>query len=124
MHAAARVGEATLITSSSRLARALAQDYHADQRRHGRAVWSMPAILPWPAFLRRCWRERLLSGSAGPTLLAPDQELAVWEQVIAESAEGLGLLRVPETAARAMEAWALAPGWALSGAGPRHMSDD
>ena len=93
MQAAARVGEATLITSSRRLARSLAQDYHADQRRHGRSVWSMPAILPWLAFLRRCWRERLLSGSAGPTLLAPDQELAVWEQVIAESPEGLGLLR-------------------------------
>src|SRR5260370_21993302 len=99
MQAAARVGEATLITSSTRLARALAQDYHADQRRHGRAVWSMPAILPWPAFLRRCWRERLLSASAGPMLLAPDQALAVWERALAASPEGLGLLRVPATSA-------------------------
>ncbi|MDP8981931.1 MAG: PD-(D/E)XK nuclease family protein, partial [Acidobacteriota bacterium] len=113
MQAAARVGEATLITSSTRLARALAQNYHAEQRRHGRSVWNLPSILPWSAFLRRCWRERLLSGSSGPALLAPDQELAVWEQVISESPEGLGLLRVPETAARAMEAWALAQAWEL-----------
>jgi ATP-dependent helicase/nuclease subunit B len=124
MHAAARVGQTTLITSSTRLARALAQDYHADQRRHGRSVWSTPAILPWPAFLRRCWRERLLSGRAGQTLLAPDQELAVWEQVIAESAEGLGLLRVPETAARAMEAWALTQAWELPVDSRFEASDD
>ena len=124
MQAAARVGEATLIASSTRLARALAQDYHADQRRHGRSVWSAPAILPWPGFLRRCWRERLLSGAAGPMLLAPDQELAVWEQVIAESAEGLGLLRVPETAARAMEAWALAQAWELPVDARFEVSDD
>src|ERR1700682_3636984 len=124
MQATARVGEATLITSSTRLARALAQDYHADQRHLGRSVWSAPAILPWPAFLRRCWRERLLYGHAGPTLLAPDQELAVWEQVIAESPEGLGLLRVPETAARAMEAWALAQAWELPVDARFEASDD
>ena len=99
---------ATVITGSRRLARVLSRDFHARQRDLGRAVWERPDILPLDAFLDRAWREWLMRASSdAPVLLDSFQEQLVWEQVIRESPEGESLLRIPETAREAMEAWQL-----------------
>src|SRR5580700_7976747 len=98
---------AAVFTASSRLARVLAEDHAAWQRSRGRCVWRTPDILPLSAWLVRAWRARLLNGKTQPALLSEAQEQALWERVIRDSAQGETLLRIPETAAQAHQAWSL-----------------
>ena len=108
---------ATVITASRRLARVLTQGVHAGQREQGRSVWNTPDILPLGAFLKRSWWNYVRATDAGretcATLLDELQEQVVWEQVIRESPAGDSLLRIPETAVRAMEAWQLVQAYRL-----------
>src|SRR5579871_1476709 len=98
---------ATVITASRRLARVLMTEFHAQQRAQGRSVWNTPDILPLGGFLARAWNNWVRGGGSAGTLLDPLQEQVVWEQAIRESPAGDSLLRIPETAQRAMEAWQL-----------------
>jgi probable DNA repair protein len=117
---------ATVVTASGRLARVLRQDFDFRQKADGRSVWRTPGILPFDAFLGRAWREWVLSGAAAdaPGLLDPLQEQYVWEQVIRDSPEGESLLRIPETALQAMEAWQLILAYRLPHDGRFEASDD
>ena len=98
---------ATVVTASRRLARVLRHEFDFRQKELARSVWKTPDILPLDAFLGRVWRDWVLGGANpdSPALLDALQEQFVWEQVIRESSEGESLLRIPETAAEAMEAW-------------------
>src|SRR5437763_702101 len=100
---------AAVVTASRRLARVLRQEFDFRQKADLRSVWRTPDILPFDAFLGRAWREWVFSGATAdpPALLEPLQEQFVWEQVICDSPEGESLLRIPETAAQATEAWQL-----------------
>src|SRR5689334_24557121 len=118
---------AAVLTASRRLARVLTQQFNKDQRDQGRSVWPAPQILPLDAYVRRCWREWIISGqSAGqpPTLLSPVQEQAVWERIIRESPQGESLLRIPETAQAAMDAWRLVQSFRLPINGQFEASED
>ena len=67
-----------------------------------------------------------MCGAAGrcSTLLDPLQEQVVWEQAIRESPAGDSLLRLPETARHAMEAWQLMQAYRLPLDGRFEASDD
>ena len=118
---------AVVLTASRRLARVLTQQYNSEQRDLGRSVWPAPLILPLDAYLRRCWREWIVSGlgsSEPPTLLSATQEQAVWERIIRESPQGESLLRIPETAQAAMDAWRLVQAYRLPVNGQFEASED
>ena len=115
---------ATLITASRRLARVLTGEFHNHQRAQGRSVWNTPDILPLGAFLARAWSNSVRGGGLGGTLLDPLQEQVVWEQAIRESPAGESLLRLPETAQRAMDAWQLVQAYRLPLDGRFEASDD
>ena len=119
---------ATLITASRRLARVLTAEFHAFERVQGRLVWNTPDILPLGAFLARAWTNWVRRASVGTfpagTLLDALQEQVVWEQAIRESPAGDSLLRLPETAQRAMEAWQLVQAYRLPLDGRFEASDD
>src|ERR1700686_5688794 len=117
---------ATIVTASRRLARALRQEFDFRQKALARSVWKTPDILPFDAFLGRAWRDWVLSGAKpdSPVLLDALQEQCVWEQVIRDSPEGESLLRIPETAAQAMEAWQLFLAYRLPVGGRFEASDD
>lgn len=125
---------ACIITANERLARGLrlaAADYHQCQ---GRAVWTRPAILTWPAWQQQCLDQLLeqsLSGDAEPppAILRSHQAEAVWESIIERSAAGQGLLQTGATAVSAAEAWDLLCAWqvpvsALTADEPGRTSDD
>jgi ATP-dependent helicase/nuclease subunit B len=114
----------TVVTASRRLARVLTQQFHAQQREQGHSVWNTPDILPLDAFLRRSWSNHVWRGEPCGTLLDPLQEQVVWEQVIRESPAGDSLLRLPETAQHAMEAWQLMQAYRLPLDGRFEASDD
>jgi ATP-dependent helicase/nuclease subunit B len=117
---------ATVVTASRRLARVLRQEFDFRQKDRARSVWKTPDILPLDAFLGRAWRDWVLSGAqpAAPALLDALQDQFVWEQVIRDSPEGDSLLRIPETAAQAMEAWQLVQAYRLPVDGRFEASDD
>ena len=118
---------ATVVTASRRLARVLTQQFHASQREQGRPVWNTPDILPLDAFLKRSWSNYVRDGDArqpAGTLLDTLEEQVVWEQAIRESPAGDSLLRLPETAQHAMEAWRLMQAYGLPLDGRFEASDD
>src|SRR5260370_589439 len=120
---------AVVVTASRRLAGVVAQKLHSHQKEQGRSFWKPPEILPLDAFLAMTWSEWVwraaISGQEPcPALLNALQEQLVWEQVIRESPAGDSLLRIPETARLAMEAWRLALAYRLPVDGRFEAADD
>jgi probable DNA repair protein len=98
----------TVLTASHRLSRWLLDGYSEYQRDKGRPVWRTPRILPLDQWLEQAWHGWMVQANDGQSILLNSvQEAALWESIIQESVEGRSLLRIPETAWMAMEAWAL-----------------
>ena len=108
-------GGVTVLTPNQRLAQALAREFDAAQAAQGKSAWESADILPYPAFVQRCYEDALYSEHASelPILLTPAQESALWEDVIRRSDAGGALLAIPETAALAADAWKTAHAWRL-----------
>ncbi len=108
-------GGVTVVTPNRRLAQALAREFDAAQAAQGHSAWESADILPYPAFVERCYEDALYSdpASALPILLTPAQEHALWEDIIRRSDAGDALLALPETAALAADAWKTAHAWRL-----------
>ena len=108
-------GGVTVITPNQRLAQALAREFDAAQAAQGRSTWESVDILPYSAFVQRCYDDALYSELAPvlPLLLTPAQEQALWEDIIRRSDAGDALLALPETAALAADAWKTAHAWRL-----------
>ena len=68
----------------------------------GRRAWETPDILPWQAWLRRCRGSR---PERNDTLLTPEQENVIWQQIIDASNHKNSLLQVPSVAGQAAAAW-------------------
>jgi ATP-dependent helicase/nuclease subunit B len=105
----------TVLTPNLRLAQALAREFDAEQAARGHSAWESADILPYAAFVGRCYEDALYSesGSGLPILLTPAQEHALWEDIIRRSDAGDALLAIPETAALAADAWNTAHAWKL-----------
>ena len=108
----------TVVTPNLRLTRELAREFDEGCIARGLSVWEAADILPFSAFVTRCYEEALYAerGDGLPLLLADAQAREVWEKVIAASGWGDELLDPPQTAARALEAWRLAHAWNIAGA--------
>ncbi|MGP1677934.1 MAG: PD-(D/E)XK nuclease family protein [Burkholderiales bacterium] len=108
-------GGVTVITPNRRLAQALARVFDAEQTALGRTAWESADILPYSAFVERCYEDALYSKLASelPILLTPAQERALWEDIIRRSDAGDALLALAETAALAADAWKTAHAWRL-----------
>ena len=117
---------ATVITASRRLARVLAREFRSIETARGHKVWNRPDILPFEAFLDRCWREWLWRGANGdaPVLLNALQEQALWQRIIRESPAGSSLLQIPEAARQAAQTWQLLAAYRLDVDGSFEGSED
>ena len=104
----------TVVTPNRRLAQVLRAEFDDFQIGRNRTAWEDADILPLAAFAERLYEDSLYGADApgSPRLLAPAQERAIWESILA----GSGLLALPEAAAQAMEAWRLAHAWRIAGA--------
>jgi hypothetical protein len=107
----------TLLTPNRRLARTLTEAYGIQRQAAGEQTWETPDILPWSAWLQRCWNEAgqnlALAGQPVAGLLTSLQERVLWEQVIRDASEEYTLLQPVGTARLAQEAWQLLHGWRL-----------
>ena len=117
---------ATLLTVNRRLFLHLRERYDAHQARAGREVWPTADILPFSAWLRRCWEEGReadapLSPSLedGALLLSETQEGVLWEQIIARGAGRRDVLQPAAAARLARQASQLLAQWRLDLPPPR-----
>ena len=108
-------GGVTVVTPNQRLAQALLREFDAAQAEQGRRAWESADILPYAAFVQRCYEDALYSALAPglPVLLTPVQEQTLWEDIIRRSRAGGELLAIPETAKLAADAWRTAHAWRL-----------
>jgi ATP-dependent helicase/nuclease subunit B len=97
---------ATVVTPNRRLAREIKRLYDARQAADGRTVWPSADVLPWDAWLVRCYQD-IAPASLPPVLLSDPQQQVYWEQVTAEVRSSRPLLQPAMLAALAGEAWSV-----------------
>ncbi|MSQ49654.1 MAG: PD-(D/E)XK nuclease family protein [Betaproteobacteria bacterium] len=104
----------TVVTPNRRLAQVLKSEFDSFQSNKNLAVWDDADILPVSTFVERLYEDALYADGAAdlPRLLAPVQEHALWEAVLA----GQPLLSVGRAAADCADAWRLAHAWRIEGA--------
>ncbi|HFQ14177.1 MAG TPA: hypothetical protein ENK40_05220, partial [Gammaproteobacteria bacterium] len=105
---------AHLITANLRLSRFFQQRFASHAAATGRPVWLAPLILPQKDWLLQLRERLLITGQlAARTVLNPEQERLLWEEIIRNSPEGENLLRPRATARQVAEAWTLLHDWQL-----------
>jgi ATP-dependent helicase/nuclease subunit B len=104
---------ATIVTPNRRLSQYFKQRYDESQAAAGLASWSTPDILPWPAFVARCFEDIALNVDSAPLLLSPEQESVLWETAVERSAVEAGLLSPSQTVSQCSSAWTSAHAWHL-----------
>ncbi len=111
-------GRLTVLTPNRRLAAALVRAFDEGRARAGLVAWESADVLSWSAFVERTWDEALHAPHAGdlPVLLAPAEEQALWESIIAETRHAKELLSPASTAAACREAWQLLHSWRIASA--------
>lgn len=96
----------TLVTASQRLARHCHHVYAHAQLEQDRRAWPTPDILPWQAWLQRCW-EAQDAAQPGRLLLNASQEQVLWQRIIEDSRWSDSLLQPANAGQRVQEAWNL-----------------
>ena len=115
MRLAERASDATVVTPNLRLAQELVREFDRYQVSRGLELWDAPDILPFTAFIARAYDDALYSERAAglPLVLAPAEEQALWEDILANSEESGQLLALPQAAAAARDAWKTAHEWRI-----------
>lgn len=114
----ALVAGATVVTPNRRLARAVKREFDEARVTGGARVWTSADVLPWRAWLDRTFAD-LNRHEAAVRVLSAAQEMALWQQAIADSTAAHALLDTAATARVARDAWAQQQGWRLDLAGWR-----
>ena len=96
-----------IVTATAPQARALRNWIGAERAARGAAVWPTPPILPLSAWLERA-AARL---DDRPALISPYAATRLWQQIVADSAAGRGLINARAAAADAERAWQLCAAW-------------
>ncbi len=115
--AAGAQARTTVVTPNRRLAQELARAFDATRVAAGLQAWEAADIIPFNAFVERCWEAATYSDRAAPlpSLLSTAQEQALWEEVIAASRWSGELLAPARAAAQCQDAWKLAQAWRIDG---------
>jgi probable DNA repair protein len=95
--------EGLVVTVNKRLASELRQRHDAARQAAGQQAWASADILPWDAWLRRCYDALVDAGHVTVDLLEPHHERILWQQTIARDRRGRALLNTL-AAARTVQA--------------------
>jgi probable DNA repair protein len=116
-HASARTERSTTIITANALA-AQQWELHlaADALARNERAWESPPLKAYAAWLEELWLEH--AGDRGPAL-SPNQSLALWRRIVAESAESGDLIGHTGAAQWAAGAWSLLHRWQIDPASER-----
>lgn len=104
----------TLVTPTKRLSRHLQSQYGTSQLNGGKLAWNTADILPWNAWLLRCWETLCLQEDSSLYLLSAHQQQSLWQQIVSRSAYAEHLLQANMAAKQALDAWKLLQQWQIS----------
>lgn len=103
-----------MLTVNLRLANYYQQEFRETQRQQGNKSWTTPSILPFANWLEHAWQSAIELNLLPPAyLLNPQQELALWREIISSSSNGADLLNIYGTAKSAQQAWQIMNQWYL-----------
>ena len=105
-----------LLTPNQRLASRISNAYAVFCAKNGHKVVVAPAIKSLEHWLDECWELLLLKADPAvlsKSLLTPEQELCLWQRVVADSESGAGLLRPANTASQLRSAYNALHEWQL-----------
>ena len=102
----------TLVCASSRLARRLRHRFAQLQLSAGKKAWPTPDILPWGAWLQRCWQDSINGPDRDLMLLSGEQEIFLWQRLIRKTAASR-LLQLTATGRQAHDAWRRVRDWRI-----------
>src|SRR5476651_826639 len=97
-----------VLTPNRRLSVGLTQQFQQLQIEKGLTVWPTLPILPYVSWMERLYTDFTLT-SSGPfkRVLSEQEEIVLWEELIARTKETAHLMQLSETADLAKSAWGL-----------------
>lgn len=95
----------SVICANIRLAQYLKHRHSQKQLQQGLRSWETPDILPWTAWIRRCWGDLRVGNNSLELLLNPVQEALLWQHIIKADVGADFLWHVPSIAAQIQTAW-------------------
>ena len=72
----------SVVTATRRLSRELRRQYDQAMEQSGLSAWESPDILPWDAWLRRCWDSGPGEMEGAPLVLVDSQLHLVWQELV------------------------------------------
>lgn len=104
--------EAILLTPNQRLAATLIKQYNHEQLAQGQTCWPTAKIRPLVGWIQELWEQYTAREmDASLQLLTANQELILWEELIAETPESEELLKLSDLAKQAKAAWSTLKSW-------------
>ena len=73
---------ATIVTATRHLSRALIRQYDRKKKQEGMTAWESADILPWDAWINRCWLAIEPTISKPPVVLSDSQLESIWVKLI------------------------------------------
>ena len=80
--------QVSMLTISNSLARELRHQHNEERNLLHEKVWASPDIIPWSAWLKRCYQSLIDEGLSDFLLLDEHQERLVWEKIIISDIKG------------------------------------
>jgi probable DNA repair protein len=102
--------QVTVLTPNRRLSTQLKKTFTQEQSTNS---WQIPDILPWEAWLQRCYETLLVKGITTKQCLTSEQTQILWQSLIEEYPPANGLLNVNACVMQAQQAWSAIHGWQL-----------
>ncbi len=102
--------QVSMLTISNSLARELRHQHNEKRNLLHEKVWASPDIIPWSAWLKRCYQSLIDEGLSDFLLLDEHQERLVWEKIIISERDS-PFFPSSITASAAMDTWQIINDW-------------
>ena len=102
-----------MLTVNNSLARELRYQHGKEKSSLNEKVWTSPDIIPWSAWLKRCFQNLVDEGKSNYLLISRHQEKLLWENIISNDKRD-SFFPSSITANNAMETWQLVNDWKIN----------
>ncbi|MEJ2178457.1 MAG: hypothetical protein P8Y12_11035, partial [Gammaproteobacteria bacterium] len=111
-------GGATIVTATRRLSRELILQYDQWRQQNDELAWHSADVLPWDAWIKRCWTSFESLSTRPPVVLSEGQLESVWTQIVLKDvnrlqSESAPLWNASATAQASIKTLALIRHWLI-----------
>ncbi|NVJ66593.1 MAG: PD-(D/E)XK nuclease family protein [Gammaproteobacteria bacterium] len=102
-----------IVTASRRQARYIREQYQQSQIAQGKEVWHSLNVMPWSAFLDKCWSYLNQAKPQPRTRLNKEQSMLLWQQLVLDSKHTESLLNAQQAVNLSYDAWRMMNQWQI-----------